>query len=232
MLCCPQSAIRNPTRFVIYHMKKALLATALLTILALAACTSGDAEPDAAEATEAAGAVETEIDSAGGSAVEVSPEPSDDAAASENAVDESGGSDDSTADAEPDSTATPVTGVLFTYMYGVQLLESQLYEEAIPQLNIVIRRLPELGRGWYYRGLAYRHEGQFEFALEDLNKAIELKPEFGLAYKERGILYTEMGETTKAAEDFEKALSLYHPTSDRPDITETTRLLNELGGSQ
>ena len=161
--------------------------------------------------------------------VDASPEPTSDAASQEMEV-EAVDSSDSTAGTEPEATPTPVTGVLFTYMYAVQLLESQLYEDAIPQLNIVIRRLPELGRGWYYRGIAYRHEGQHKFALEDLSKAIELKPEFGQAYKERGILFNEMGETAKAAEDFEKALSLYHPTRDARDIAETTRLLRELSG--
>ena len=137
-------------------------------------------------------------------------------------------------DADDQRVIIQVTGVddLDMAAFPDQLLESELYEDAIPQLNIVVRRLPDLGRGWYYRGMAYRHEEQYEFALEDLNMAIELKPEFGPAYKERGILFSETCENAKAIEDLEKALSLYHPTRESYHVGETRQLLNELRSSQ
>lgn len=129
---------------------------------------------------------------------------------------------------DPNPTATPLTGVLFTYTYAVQLVENGLYEEAIPQLNIIVKRIPELAKGWYYRGIAYRHQEQHTFALEDLNKAIELKPEFPNSYKERGILYRDLRQIEKARSDLEKALTMYDLDKDAQDYLEAVRILREL----
>ena len=212
-------------------MKKALLAFASFMLLTLVACTSDAEEPEASPTADPAATAEATNEPADESVSEASSEPTA-STESEDMAEDASDSSEASSETDVDATATPVTGVLFTYMYAVQLLESQLYEEAIPQLNIVVRRLPDLGRGWYYRGMAYRHEGQFEFALEDLNKAIELKPEFGPAYKERGILFSETGEPAKAIEDLETALSLYHPTREAYHIGETRQVLNELRSGQ
>ncbi len=119
-------------------------------------------------------------------------------------------------------------GLLFEYMYAVRLLESGLYEEAIPQFSVVIRRLPTLAKAWHGRGLAYYHEEQLDFAMEDFDEAIARKPEFADAYKNRGVLYKDLGEKEKAIADLERALSLYDEFRDAREIEETRSLLNEL----
>ena len=110
---------------------------------------------------------------------------------------------------EPTPSPTAEADVLFTYTYAKRLLQSSLYEEAIPQYDIVIRVMPDFALAYHGRGLALFHEEQPELALEDFDKAIVLKPEFADAYMSRGILYRDGGEPDKSESDFEKALTLY-----------------------
>ena len=110
---------------------------------------------------------------------------------------------------EPTPSPTAEVDVLFTYTYAKRLLQSSLYEEAIPQYDIVIRVMPNFALAYHGRGLALFHEEQPELALEDFDKAIVLKPEFADAYMSRGILYRDGGEPDKSESDFEKALTLY-----------------------
>ena len=119
-------------------------------------------------------------------------------------------------------------GLLFEYTYAIRLLESRLYEEAIPVFNVVVKRKPDLASAWRGRAVAYYHEDQFEFALEDFNEAIKINPEYADAYKGRAVLYKDLGETDKAVADLQKAISFYHVVREQGLLREARQLLNEL----
>jgi tetratricopeptide (TPR) repeat protein len=109
----------------------------------------------------------------------------------------------------PEPTATPELNALFSYTSAVLLLRASLYEEAIPQFGLVIRRLPDFAEAYYGRGVAYFHEELLAPALEDLTRAIELKPELADAYSARADVYEAQEEYDKAIRDLEEAIDAY-----------------------
>ena len=111
---------------------------------------------------------------------------------------------------EPTATATQQPAdAMFTYVYAERLLRSGLYEEAIPQFDIVIRLMPDLALAYHGRGQAQYREEHPDLALQDYNMAIKLKPEMAEAYLSRSLLYKESGEDEKSLQDLEAALSIY-----------------------
>ena len=112
----------------------------------------------------------------------------------------------------PEPTATPTqqpADAMFTYVYAERLLRSGLYEEAIPQFDIVIRLMPDLALAYHGRGQAQYQEEHPDLALQDYSMAIKLKPEMAEAYLSRSLLYKESGEDEKSLQDLEAALSIY-----------------------
>lgn len=111
---------------------------------------------------------------------------------------------------------------MFTYVQAERLRRSGLYEEAIPQFDIVIRMMPNLALAYHGRGQAQFYEERLDLALEDYNMAIKLKPDMAEAYLSRGFLYKEIGEDEKSRLDLENALSIYEK-SGKPIAAETVR---------
>ena len=129
----------------------------------------------------------------------------------------------------PEPEPTPAqTGVLFDYLYAVRLIEAAQWKDAIPAFGLVIRRLPEYGRAYFGRGLAYYNEEQLAPALEDFDRAIELEPTLAQAYKQRGMLHRDEGRTELAVSDLERALDLYQRRGDLARAVEVSQLLDEL----
>jgi tetratricopeptide (TPR) repeat protein/uncharacterized caspase-like protein len=60
--------------------------------------------------------------------------------------------------------------------YGGALLDSGNLDEAIRQLNTVIRREPERGMAWYILSQAYYHKGDYPDAKTSAEKAVQLIP--------------------------------------------------------
>ena len=118
---------------------------------------------------------------------------------------------------EPTATPTPEAtpqAALFEYSRARRLLEVQEFKDAITAFDLVIRKVPDFGRAYYYRGLAFEGDERMEPAMEDYAKAIELEPTFPYTYVVRAGAYLEMGEREKARADFEKALEAANPIRD------------------
>lgn len=131
------------------------------------------------------------------------------------------------ADLSPTPISQP-TGVLFDYLYAVNLLEASQWKDAIAAFGLVIRRLPEYARPYHGRGLAYYHEDQLELALQDFDMAINLNPDLIQVYKDRGLLHRDQGRLESAKHDFERALVLYKQKNDMAKALEIEAILNGL----
>ena len=136
-----------------------------------------------------------------------------------------------TATPTPEPTATPEPeatpqAALFEYSRARRLLEVQEFKDAITAFDLVIRKVPDFGRAYYYRGLAFEGDERMEPAMEDYAKAIELEPTFPYTYVVRAGAYLEMGEREKARADFEMALEVANPIRDADLI----RLIRSLLG--
>ena len=128
----------------------------------------------------------------------------------------------------PESEGVEPVTALFDYTYGVRLLEAGLYEEAIPQFNLVVRKIPDFGKAYYFRGVAYFNEELLTPALEDLDKAIELKPELADAYKARADVYEAQEEYDLAVRDLEEAIDRWDQRFNAAKIAEARERLDDL----
>ena len=127
----------------------------------------------------------------------------------------------------PKPTITSPTDALFDYTLAFQYLEQGLWEDAIPQFSLVIRKLPDLSKAWRGRGIAYFHEERYNLAMEDLNRAIELDPGYPDPYKDRALVNEAIGEKIQALDDLSSAISLYDPLREARKLAEARDLLNE-----
>ena len=109
-------------------------------------------------------------------------------------------------------------------------MEVQEFDDAITAFDLVLRKLPDFGRAYYRRGLAFYGDERLELALEDFNRAIELEPGLRRRIRGKGKLYVDEGRKAEARADLEKALEVASPISiwDRGAITEARRLLSDL----
>ena len=128
---------------------------------------------------------------------------------------------------EPEATATVQTAALFEYSRAVRLLEVQEFDDAITAFDLVIRKLPDFGRAYYRRGLAFYGDERLELALEDFNRAMELEPNYAGTYVARAKVHLDEGRKVEARADLEKALEVANPVRiyDRPVIREARQLL-------
>ena len=104
----------------------------------------------------------------------------------------------------------------------------QEFDDAITAFDLVIRKLPDFGRAYYRRGLAFYGDERLELALEDFDRAVELEPDYARTYVARAKLYIDEGNTAGARADLEKALEVANPIRDGNAITEARRLLSGL----
>lgn len=79
------------------------------------------------------------------------------------------------------------------------------YDEAIADLNKVIKLFPNLAYSYYNRANLLALSGELPKAYEDYTKAIEMNPNFAEAYYNRGIIQIFMKDTRKGYLDLSKA---------------------------
>ncbi len=79
------------------------------------------------------------------------------------------------------------------------------YDEAIADLNKVIKLYPELAHAYYNRANLRALSGDLPAAFEDYTRAIELNDHFAEAYYNRGIAQILMKDTRKGCLDLSKA---------------------------
>ena len=79
------------------------------------------------------------------------------------------------------------------------------YDEAIEDMNKVIKLYPEFAEGYYNRANLLAISGKLPEAYDDYTRAIELDPELGEAYYNRGLVQIFMKDTRKGCMDLSKA---------------------------
>ena len=79
------------------------------------------------------------------------------------------------------------------------------YDEAIEDMNKVIKLYPEFAEGYYNRANLMAISGKLPEAYDDYTRAIELDPELGEAYYNRGLVQIYMKDTRKGCMDLSKA---------------------------
>ena len=88
--------------------------------------------------------------------------------------------------------------------------------------------MPEFGRAYYRRGMAFHGDERFDLALEDFDRAIELEPDFPNSYIARAKIYIDRDRIEDARADLEKAIEVANPIRDRYAIAEASQLLSGL----
>ena len=79
------------------------------------------------------------------------------------------------------------------------------YDEAIEDMNKVIKLYPDFAEGYYNRANLMAISGNLPEAYDDYTKAIELEPSLGEAYYNRGLVQIFMKDTRKGCMDLSKA---------------------------
>jgi tetratricopeptide (TPR) repeat protein len=91
---------------------------------------------------------------------------------------------------------------------GAAYLKLDKVQEAIADINAVIKIAPDNARAFHMRGLAYAKAGNYDKALGDFNQALELNPDYGTAYYSRANLHHKMGHPDLATEDIRMVTQL------------------------
>lgn len=81
-------------------------------------------------------------------------------------------------------------------------------QEAMDQVNVVVRYWPKYATGYIVRGGLYQKRREYELALKDMNKAIELEPQNADFYISRGLLYKDFKKMKLCRDDLRTAVSL------------------------
>ena len=82
---------------------------------------------------------------------------------------------------------------------------SYSYDEAIADLNKVLKLYPDFAYAYYNRANLKARSGDLPGAFEDFSKAIEYHPHFAEAYYNRGLVQLMMKDTRKGCLDLSKA---------------------------
>ena len=82
---------------------------------------------------------------------------------------------------------------------------SYSYDEAIADLNKVLKLYPDFAYAYYNRANLKARSGDLPGAFEDFTKAIEYHPHFAEAYYNRGLVQLMMKDTRKGCLDLSKA---------------------------
>ena len=98
------------------------------------------------------------------------------------------------------------------------------YDEAIADLNKVIKLFPDFAYAYYNRANLRALSGDLPTAFEDYSKAIELNPHFAEAYYNRGVTQIFMKDTRKGCLDLSKAGEL--------GITEAYEVLKQYANTE
>jgi len=80
--------------------------------------------------------------------------------------------------------------------------------QALADLDRVIRLSFADPRSYCSRGLIWLAKGRFDRAIADFTRAIKLAPDFAEAHLQRGIALREKGDPLRAIDDLERALQL------------------------
>jgi tetratricopeptide (TPR) repeat protein len=95
---------------------------------------------------------------------------------------------------------------------GGDFLRAGMYDEAISQFNQALAINKNLIDGYFYRGYAYYHKGDYGRAIADYTATLRVKPD-PHALNNRGLAYDDKGDYDHAIADYTTALRIkpdYH----------------------
>ena len=78
-------------------------------------------------------------------------------------------------------------------------------QQAMADLDNVLRINPGMVYAWFNKGLIYYEAGDYTSSIQAYNEAIRIDPEFGQAYFNRGLAFMRQGNRDKAFADMSKA---------------------------
>ena len=90
----------------------------------------------------------------------------------------------------------------------ISLFSNGKVQEALDQIDLLIKDNPNEAVLFNIRGACYAHIGEPIMAIKQYEKAFEIDPNYSEAYSNLGITLQTLGELEKALESFEKAFSL------------------------
>jgi tetratricopeptide (TPR) repeat protein len=97
--------------------------------------------------------------------------------------------------------------------HALLAVDNELYQDAIPQLERVLKEEPRLALANLELGRALNGLERYDQALPWLRKAVELNPQSGRAHYELGVALGETGDWEGSAAQLESAVA-YAPDSD------------------
>src|SRR5206468_3988373 len=86
------------------------------------------------------------------------------------------------------------------YELSLLLLNSGRLQDALTELQQVLRLNPKFADAHYQRGKIYAKQGRIPDAVQSLERAITLNPDLDGAYNELGQIYVRTGRRDKAQE--------------------------------
>ena len=90
----------------------------------------------------------------------------------------------------------------------ISLFSNGKVQEALDQIDPLIKDNPNDAVLFNIRGACYAHIGEPIMAIKQYEKAVEIDSNYSEAHSNLGITLQELGELEKALESFEKAFSL------------------------
>ena len=90
----------------------------------------------------------------------------------------------------------------------ISLFSNGKVQEALDQIDPLIKDNPNDAVLFNIRGACYAHIGEPIMAMKQYEKAIEMDSNYSEAYNNLGITFQELDELEKALENFEIAFSL------------------------
>ena len=87
-------------------------------------------------------------------------------------------------------------------------IELKSWEDAINDLNGVIKLRPELPEAFYYKGVALYFMGEYESAITHFDRAIQLNPRHARSYYFRGKCKSKRMEVFPSLADYKKVVTI------------------------
>lgn len=105
--------------------------------------------------------------------------------------------------------------LLTTSLTLLSIKQIRIWKNTIILCNYFIENAPiRFREGYFWRGEAFGHEGQYDRAIEDYNTAISIDPKYGAAYFNRGSMFLVKGDYDRALEDFDMTIVLEPDAAD------------------
>lgn len=111
------------------------------------------------------------------------------------------------ADSGSDTQSKQSPALVSAYNQAVELMRSELYQEAIEAFTRLEEDYPKLINPRLNIGLAYVKLGLDDKAVESFNKVLEKQPKNEVAWTQLGIMHRKDGKFAEAQQAYEKALA-------------------------